>query len=100
MPITSLAAHRTARVVTLCCAVSAVAWWSSAIADDAPIAWRHAYAAYGEPKYTRGFDHFDYVNPAAPKGGVLRLSNPDRRSSFDKFNPYTIKGNAPAALDI
>ena len=29
----------------------------------------------------------------APKGGTLQLQNPDRRSSFDKFNPYTINPN-------
>ena len=58
--------------------------------------WMHAYAPYGEPKYPRGFDHFDYVNPAAPKGGTMRLDNPDRRTSFDKFNPFTIKGQSPA----
>ena len=28
----------------------------------------------GEPKYPEGFPHFDYVNPDAPKGGVLRLA--------------------------
>ncbi len=60
--------------------------------------WVHGYASYGEPKYPRGFDHFGYVNPTAPKGGTLYLRNPDRRSSFDKFNPFTITGNAPAAL--
>ena len=62
--------------------------------------WVHAYAAYGAPKYARGFDHFDYVNPAAPKGGTLYLRNPDRRSSFDKFNYYTLRGNAPAGVQI
>ncbi len=67
----------------------------------APVAtgtWEHALSAFQPPKYPRGFSHFNYVNPAAPKGGVLRLANPDRRSSFDKFNPYTIKGVAPAAM--
>jgi len=58
--------------------------------------WSHAYAAYGAPKYPRGFTHFDYVNPDAPKGGTLHLSQPDRRSSFDKFNPFTVKGQSPA----
>jgi microcin C transport system substrate-binding protein len=37
---------------------------------------------------------------AAPKGGTINLRNPDRRSSFDKFNPFTTKGNAPAGLSI
>jgi microcin C transport system substrate-binding protein len=60
----------------------------------------HAYAAFGQPKYPRGFSHFEYVNPAAPKGGTLYLGPPDRRTSFDKFNYYTTKGNAPAGLNI
>ncbi len=63
-------------------------------------AWVHAYAAFGEPKYPRGFTHFEYVNPDAPKGGVLDLRNPDRRTSFDKFNLFTIRGNAPAGIGI
>jgi microcin C transport system substrate-binding protein len=62
--------------------------------------WVHAYAAYGEPKYPKGFAHFEYVNPDAPKGGTLYLRNPDRRTSFDKFNPYTVKGSAPAGVSM
>ena len=62
--------------------------------------WEHAISAFQPPKYPRGFGHFDYANPLAPKGGTLNLSNPDRRSSFDKWNPYTIKGVAPAAMRI
>ena len=62
--------------------------------------WVHALATFGEPRYPRGFPHFDYVNPDAPKGGVLHLSNPDRRTSFDKYNPFTVKGNAPAGVMI
>ena len=64
----------------------------------APDKWSHAYSAYGQPKYPRGFAHFDYVNPDAPKGGTLQLQNPDRRTSFDTYNPFTIKGQSPAAL--
>ena len=62
--------------------------------------WLHAFAAFGQPKYPRGFDHFDYVNPAAPRGGTLYLSNPDRRTAFDKYNPFTVRGSAPAGLEI
>jgi len=74
-----------------------------ATAPPAPAAageWKHAFATYGEPKLRKGFTHFDYVNPDAPKGGTLYLSNPDRRTSFDKFNPFTIKGQSPAGLTI
>ena len=58
----------------------------------------HAYALWGQPKYPQGFTHFDYVNPQAPKGGELRLVSNLRTSTFDKYNPFTIKGSAPAYL--
>ena len=58
----------------------------------------HAYALWGQPKYAPGFGHFDYVNPQAPKGGELRLVSNQRTSTFDKYNPFTIKGSAPAYL--
>jgi microcin C transport system substrate-binding protein len=58
----------------------------------------HALALGATPKYPPGFTHFDYVNPDAPKGGTLYLANPDRRTSFDKFNPFTLKGTSPAAV--
>ena len=41
------------------------------------------YAVWGEFKYQPGFDHFAYVNPAAPKGGELRLVAGSRASTFD-----------------
>jgi peptide/nickel transport system substrate-binding protein/microcin C transport system substrate-binding protein len=62
--------------------------------------WVHAFAAFGEPRYPEGFTHFEYVNPDAPRGTTLRLRNPDRRTSFDKFNPFTTRGNAPAGVAI
>ena len=57
--------------------------------------------AFGEPpKYPRGFKAFDWVNPDAPKGGTVYLGNPDRRTSFDKFNPFTLKGSPPTGVSI
>ncbi len=58
----------------------------------------YGYALWGDLKYPPGFSHFDYVNPDAPKGGELRLVSNLRVSTFDKYNPFTIKGNAPAFL--
>lgn len=58
----------------------------------------YAIAQYGEPKYPPGFKHFDYVNPDAPRGGTLVLANPNRLTSFDKFNPFTLRGNAAPGL--
>lgn len=52
---------------------------------------RHALTLYDEPpKYPAGFSHFDYVNPDAPKGGLLRLA---AFGSYDSFNTFIPKGN-------
>ncbi len=51
----------------------------------------HAIAMHGEPKFGPDFTHFDYVNPDAPKGGVLRLS---ASGTFDSFHPYIPKGRS------
>jgi microcin C transport system substrate-binding protein len=58
----------------------------------------HGYALWGELKYPPSFSHFDYVNPQAPKGGELRLVSNLRVSTFDKYNPFTLRGSAPAYL--
>ena len=58
----------------------------------------HAYSLWGDIKYPAGFKHFDYVNPNAPKGGELVAVSNLRVSTFDKYNPFTIKGTSPAYL--
>ncbi|WP_297575477.1 extracellular solute-binding protein [uncultured Deefgea sp.] len=58
----------------------------------------HAISLGDAPKYAAGFTAFDYVNPVAPKGGAITLPNPDRRNSFDSFNPFIIKGTSAAGL--
>ncbi len=66
---------------------------SQAEAND----WRHATALIGEPKYPADFPHFDYVNPDAPKGGFVRLSE---TGGFDTLNPIPSKGNLAAGLGL
>lgn len=58
----------------------------------------HAYAQFGDIKYPAGFDHFQWANPDAPKGGELTLVPPLRISQFDKYNPFTLKGTSPPGL--
>ncbi|MCL4701053.1 MAG: extracellular solute-binding protein [Burkholderiaceae bacterium] len=55
----------------------------------------HALAWGDAPKYPPGFAHFDYVNPQAPRGGTLSLAG---YGSFDKLNPFTLRGLAAAGL--
>ena len=48
-----------------------------------PEGWRHALTLMGEPKYGPDFTHFDYADPAAPKGGLVRRA---AQGGFDNFN--------------
>ena len=57
----------------------------------------HGIAQFGQPKYPAGFDHFEYVNPAASKAGTLVLS-PVQQTGFDKFNPFSLKGRTAPGL--
>ncbi|PXW98213.1 microcin C transport system substrate-binding protein [Sphaerotilus hippei] len=58
----------------------------------------HAHAQFGDIRYPAGFRHFDYVNPEAPRGGAISLVAPVIASTFDKFNPFTLKGTEPPGL--
>ena len=55
-----------------------------------------AIALHGTPKYADGFDHVDYVNPDAPKGGTLKQHI---IGTFDSLNPFIIKGTPAAGLN-
>jgi peptide/nickel transport system substrate-binding protein len=52
-----------------------------------------AIAMHGDPALHRGFDHFPYVNPDAPKGGRLNLAV---LGAFDSLNPYNVKALSTA----
>ncbi|QIK14723.1 ABC transporter substrate-binding protein [Leclercia sp. 29361] len=56
----------------------------------------YAFAVIGEPKYAINFDHYDYVNPAAPKGGSVTLA---AIGTFDNFNRYALRGVAAERTD-
>jgi len=55
----------------------------------------HAIAMHGAPALAAGFDHFEYANPAAPKGGRLVQGV---LGSFDNLNPFIVKGLPPQGL--
>ena len=60
-------------------------------------AWQHATVMIGKAKYPEGFSRFDYVNPDAPKGGTLKLSE---EGTFDSFNPILAKGELATGLGL
>jgi microcin C transport system substrate-binding protein len=60
---------------------------------------QHALTVYGEaPRYPAGFQHFDYVNPDAPKGGSMRRSA-QSIGQFDHIIPYLDKGTGVSQVD-
>jgi microcin C transport system substrate-binding protein len=65
---------------------------------QATAAARHAVTLYDEPpKYPADFQHFDYVNPQAPKGGTLRQAG---FGGFDSLNPFINKGVAADEISL
>ena len=58
---------------------------------------RHGMSMFGALKYPPGFKNFEYVNPNAPKGGLVRM---EARGTFDTLNSFTIKGSSAAGLGL
>jgi len=76
--------------LAMCAAVPA-----EAIVRGKPV---HGIAIHGDVKYAPG-ELPDYVNPNAPKGGTLTLSNAND-ATFDTFNPFTLKGASARGLGL
>jgi len=64
--------------------------------DFDPTIPRHGSSLFGELKYAPGFRHFDYVNPQAPKGGMLRYG---AFGTFDSLNGFIVKGQPAMGLN-
>ena len=62
-------------------------------------AWKHGLSLFGDIKYPAGFKHFDYVNPAAPQGGMVRRS---ALGNFDNFNRVVamVKGSLALGTEL
>ena len=62
------------------------------VAMQAPAAaaerWQHGVSAFDEFKYGAEFEHFDYADPDAPKGGALVLSTAVDYTNFTPFLPF------------
>jgi len=54
---------------------------------------RHGLALFGDLKYPADFQHFDYADPNAPKGGSVKYA---AIGTFDTLNPFTLKGQTAA----
>ena len=58
----------------------------------------YGYAVFGTLKYGPGFEHFDYVNPDAPKGGSYRFAF--QGVGFDSVNQIALLGTIPPTLNF
>jgi microcin C transport system substrate-binding protein len=72
----------------------------SALAEGAAEpSWQHGLSLFGEVKYPAGFKHFDYVNPQAPQGGLIRRL---AVGTFDNFNVVVsgVKGSLASGTEL
>ncbi len=87
---------------SLCAAVLRITGlWFCAFACFAappdPIEYQHGLSAIEPLKYPPDFQHFDYVNPNAPKGGTVRYPE---MGTFDSFNRVIDKGRKPMGMEF
>ena len=57
----------------------------------------HGIAMHGDLKYAPDFTHFDYVDPAAPKGGTIVS---EASGAFDSFNQFILRGQTAAGITL
>ncbi len=55
----------------------------------------HAIAMHGKPKYDETFNHLEYVNVNAIKGGSIVRS---ATGTYDTFNPFILKGTSASGI--
>jgi microcin C transport system substrate-binding protein len=65
----------------------------------------HGVSAFGDLKYPADFQHFDYVNPAAPKGGLFSTIPSERTYNqsyytFNSLNAFILKGEGAQGMDL
>ncbi|MDZ7685521.1 MAG: extracellular solute-binding protein [Gammaproteobacteria bacterium] len=84
-----------ARFVTLALVLLSCVVSSARAAPAEAFDWQHGLSFVFDLKYPPDFEHFEYVNPDAPKGGMLRLAS---SGTWDNFNNFVDKGRDAAGL--
>jgi microcin C transport system substrate-binding protein len=79
-------------------------WAVSAHADEGERE-SHGLSIFGDLKYGPDFRHLSYVNPNAPKGGLVsqQIANTTGNQAFDTFNTlniYVLKGDGAAGMPL
>ncbi len=86
--------------VTALISALASALGAASMTDAAKAEPKHGLSAFGDLKYPADFRHFDYVNPAAPKGGRMVTVGTSGLRSFDSLNPFILRGDAADGLEM
>jgi microcin C transport system substrate-binding protein len=86
---------------------------AAALAGSASLATRaladeketHGISSFGDLKYPADFRHFEYVNPAAPKGGAFSQVGPTRLFNqnfytFNSLNSFILKGDGAQGMQF
>jgi microcin C transport system substrate-binding protein len=65
----------------------------------------HGLSVFGDLKYPADFQHFDYVNLAAPKGGIISTvpstkTNNQSYQTFNSLNAFILKGEGAQGMDL
>jgi microcin C transport system substrate-binding protein len=58
---------------------------------------KHGISIFGDLKYPASFQHFDYVNPQAFKGGEVKYG---MEGTFNNLNPFILKGISAAGMEM
>jgi microcin C transport system substrate-binding protein len=80
-------------------------WLRPAIAVGEAETEAHGLSVFGDLKYPADFAHFDYVNPAAPKGGTFSTipavrTNNQSYYTFNSLNAFIMKGEGAQGMDL
>ncbi len=80
----------------------AAGFTKSAAAQEEPE--RHGISAFGDLKYPPDFQHYDYINANAPKGGLFSQVGPNRQYNqnfltFNSLNSFILKGDAAQGME-
>ncbi len=57
---------------------------------------KHGIAVFDDLKYSANFDHFEYANPDAPKGGAVVFGV---EGTYNNLNSFILKGISAAGID-
>jgi microcin C transport system substrate-binding protein len=65
----------------------------------------HGLSAFGDLGYPADFQHFRYVDPNAPKGGIFSQIGPDELYNqnfltFNSLNSYILRGDAAQGMEL